>query len=437
MPRYIHEVVIAGGGLGGLTTAYLLRNAGMHVTVLEQAPEFGEVGAGIQTAPNASRILIHNGLRGQLEKVATAPTHQVRRRWADGRIVASRPLGDVLWTEFGAPYWHFHRADLHQVLIDACTDPYGIGDPVELQTSAWVIEVDQSDPNRPVAVTEDGRRFPADVVIGADGISSKVRQAIGLEPDLVFSRQITYRAMIPGSKLRADPTTRFLFDSFHSTMWWGPGRTLVHYFLRDGDVLNVGATGLGTLDPGTPWVRDASVDELVNAYAGWDDRVAAILSKAEGPVTKWALFAQRRTPCWVNNRVALLGDAAHAMTPNQAQGASQAIEDAAVLAEELAMVSTRNVDQALVVYNARRRRRAGMLQEASMENRRLYMLPDGPDQEARDAKVRTFQGESHVSYEWLWGANQARDLDPIDPTYPFSNTSRPELSRIQQEADEV
>jgi salicylate hydroxylase len=432
LPHHIHRVVVAGGGLGGLTAAYLLRNAGMHVTVLERATQFGEVGAGIQTAPNASRILINNGLRGRLEKIKTAPTDQVRRRWQDGRILAIRPLGDSLWDEFGAPYWHFHRADLHQVLLDACADPFGPGAQVELHTEAGVVDVDQTDETQPVAVTEDGRRFPADVVIGADGVHSKVRTAIGLsEDDLLFSGQLTFRAMVPGDKLMADPVTRFLFDRFHSSMWYGPNRHLVHYFLRGGEVLNVGAAVPSPAEFEHGWVAESSVDELVEAFANWDERLLAILSKAEGPVTKWNLYTHRRNPAWVRGRVGLLGDAAHAMVPMQAQGASQAIEDAAVLAEELAVVSSRDLDTALLRYNARRARRAGIMQEASAQNMRLYQLPDGPEQQARDEKLKDFQGESDVSYDWLWGGTPLRDRDWVAPTYPFTKRGEHVLSELQ------
>ncbi|MEK8143071.1 NAD(P)-binding protein [Streptomyces sp. M10(2022)] len=122
-----YEVTIVGGGLGGLTAALALRQRGVKVTVLEQAAQLGEVGAGIQTAPNASRILLGLGLRKQLEAIHTEPLDQVRRRWKDGKVVALTPLGERVKKEYNAPYWHYHRADLHRVIMDACTDPEGPG----------------------------------------------------------------------------------------------------------------------------------------------------------------------------------------------------------------------------------------------------------------------------------------------------------------------
>ncbi|MFD6064061.1 FAD-dependent monooxygenase [Rhodococcus wratislaviensis] len=431
MSNHIHRVVIAGGGLGGLTAAYLLRSVGMKVTVLEQANELGEVGAGIQTAPNASRILINAGLRPQLEAIKTQPTSQVRRRWSDGKILASRPLGDTLWQEFGAPYWHFHRADLHQMLVDVCSDPALPGPVVDLHTNSKVATADQSNPALPVAITEDGRRYEGDVLIGADGVHSRVRAAMGMseEEDLLFSGQMVFRAMVPGEKLKADPATRFLWDSFHSTMWYGPGRHLVHYFIRGGEYLNVAAALSSDVNLDKGWTEETTAEEFIRAFGDWDSRIASILEKAEGPILKWALFAHRCNPVWVQGHVGLLGDAAHAMVPFQAQGASQAIEDAAVLAEELAVVDKDQISAALLRYGAKRAKRAGMVQEASAQNAHLYQLPDGPEQELRDEKLARFEGESDVSYEWLWNGKH----EPMSPAYVFSKGDRPALARLQDE----
>ncbi|SHL32733.1 salicylate hydroxylase [Pseudonocardia thermophila] len=420
MASQTFTVTIAGGGLGGLTAALALRQRGLRTVVLEAADQLGEVGAGIQTAPNASRILFGLGLRRQLAAIATIPTDQVRRRWKDGSIIASLPLGDRVVQEYGAPYWHYHRADLHRVLLEACLDPDGPGPVTEVHTSSAVVDVDRSDPQQPVAITADGRRFAGDVLIGADGIRSKVRAACDFEDTLVFSGEMCYRLLIPGDKIAADPATRFLCDRFHSTIWYGPDRHLVHYFVRGGEFLNVVAVVPNTIDTTDAWTLPATADELVEAFPGWDDRVAAMLSKAEGDATKWALFRRRRDPVWVDGRVALLGDACHAMLPYQAQGASQAMEDAAVLAEELGSATRDGIDQALIRYVARRATHAGMVQDASLQNMRFYHLPDGPEQEERDRLLRDFRGESDVSYDWLWKGTPLNNPDLESHTYPFA-----------------
>ena len=413
------EVLVVGGGLGGLTMALSLRQRGLEVTVLEAASELGEVGAGIQTAPNASRILMGLGLLPQMKAIHTQPEDQVRRRWEDGSIIASKPLGRAVQQEYGAPYWHYHRADLHRVLLDACLDPARPGPLVQFAVGCRVAALEGSDSARPTAVTDTGRRFSADVVIGADGIRSKVRDLVGAPDTLVFSGEMAYRALIPGKRIADDPATRFLLDRYHSTIWYGPDRHLVHYVIRGGQYLNV--VGIVPCSPEieTNWSGAVPVSELAAAYPGWDDRVPAMLSKAEDKVSAWAMSYRRRDPRWVFGRVALLGDACHAMLPYQAQGASQAMEDAAVLAEELGSVTHAGIDDALVRYVSRRAKHAGMVQEASLENMNFYHLPDGPEQQARDAALKQFDGESDVSYDWLWRGSPLADPDLVPFDYEF------------------
>ncbi|WP_406003089.1 FAD-dependent oxidoreductase [Streptomyces sp. NBC_00829] len=415
------EVLIVGGGLGGMTAALSLRQRGLSVTVLEQAPQFGEIGAGIQTAPNASRILLGLGLRKQLEAIHTEPQDQVRRRWKDGSVIGLTRLGNHVKQRYNAPYWHYHRADLHGVLTEACVDPTGPGPVVELRTASRVTELDRSNPRRPAAVTEDGRRFEADVLIGADGIRSHVRDLMGLPDTLEFSGEMAFRALIPGDLIAADPATRFLMDHFQSTIWYGPGRHLVHYVIRGGEYLNVVGCVPCTDEVAEKWTASATANDLVSAYPGWDDRVAAMLSKAKDDVLSFALYHRRRDPVWVDGHVALMGDACHAMLPYQAQGASQAMEDAAVLAEELGRATADGVEVALRRYVDRRAKHAGMVQDASLQNKSFYHYPDGPRQEARDELLRRgFDGESDVSYDWLWSGTPLNDPDLGAYDYRFA-----------------
>lgn len=415
------EVTIVGGGLGGLCAALSMRQRGVRVTVVEAAPELGEIGAGIQTAPNSSRILIGLGLRAELERVRTQPEDQVRRRWADGSIIAQLPLGQRVIEAHGAPYWHYHRADLHRVLLDACLDPGGSGPIVQVATSARVTELDRSDPQRPVAVTADGRRFAGDVLVGADGIRSVVRDLAGFDDSLVFSGEMAYRALIPGELISSDPAIRFLMDRFHSTIWYGPDKHLVHYMIRGGQYLNVVAIVPCTDTIEREWSGPASPEELAGQYSNWDDRVPTMLSKAKSDdLSVWAMYRRRRDPVWVDGRIALLGDACHAMLPYQAQGASQAMEDAAVLAEELGGITHANIDGALMRYVDRRAKHAGMVQDASLQNMDFYHLPDGPEQRERDDKLRRFDGESDVSYDWLWRGTPLRGADNESIHYQFA-----------------
>lgn len=413
------EVVIVGGGLGGLTAALGLRQQGIKVTVLEQAPEIGEIGAGIQTAPNASRILMGLGLLRQLEEIRTEPMDQVRRRWKTGEVIALTELGSYCKNTYNAPYWHYHRADLHKVILDACVDPNGHGPVVEVLTNTTVVDVDQSVVERPVAITNDGQRFEGDVVIGADGIRSAVRKGINAKDTLVFSGEMAYRVLIPGDLIREDPATRWLVDRYQSTIWYGPERHLVHYMIRQGDILNIVAIVPADDEIEHQWKRSATADEMVEQFSEWDDRVKAMLEKAGADTTVWALYYQERDPQWVDGHVALLGDACHAMLPYQAQGASQAMEDAAVLAEELGAVTREDIPSALMRYVSRRSKHAGMVQDASLQNMSFYHLPDGPEQEKRDRKLASFEGESDVSYDWLWRGSPLNNADMESFDYQF------------------
>ncbi|MDJ1134277.1 FAD-dependent monooxygenase [Streptomyces iconiensis] len=423
-PSQSFEATIVGGGLGGLTAALALRQRGVRVTVLEQAARLGEVGAGIQTAPNASRLLLGLGLRRQLEAIHTEPLDQVRRRWKDGSVVGLTPLGEHCKQTYNAPYWHYHRADLHRVIMEACTAAAGPGPAVRLRTNSRVTELDRGDPSRPVAITADGERYAADVLVGADGIRSRVRDLMGAEDTLEFSGEMCYRALIPGDAIAADPATRWLVDRFQSTIWYGPDRHLVHYMIRGGQWLNIVAIVPCTDEVAENWTAPSSAAELAAAFPGWDDRVPAMLSKAaaagDDAVSCFALYYRRPDPVWQDGRVVLLGDACHAMLPYQAQGASQAMEDGAVLAEELGTVTPDGIEQGLRRYVDRRAKHAGMVQDASLRNKTFYHYPDGPEQEERDRLLRRgFSGESDVSYEWLWSGTPLRDADATAFSYPF------------------
>jgi salicylate hydroxylase len=404
-PSQSFEILIAGGGLGGLTAALALRRTGLRVTVLESAPALGEVGAGIQTAPNASRILMGMGLRGKLEEIRTEPLDQVRRRWADGSVIGLTSLGERCKQTYGAPYWHYHRADLHTVLLDACLDPRQPGPIVDIRTNSQVVDVDRTDPARPVVVTAAGDRYEGDVVIGADGVRSAVREAAGFADNLVFSGDMAYRALIPGDRIAKDPATRFLFDRYQSTIWYGPQRHLVHYLIRGGEYLNVVA-----LVPCSDAIREsgptvATARQLVSEYLDWDDRVAAMLSKANDDVLLQALYYRTRDPIWVDGNLALLGDAAHAMLPFAAQGAGMAIEDAAVLAKCLAdsdRDDTSAIAAAMQRYARLRQPRVARVQRAARQAGWIYHLA-GPLASARDLTIKTMGAERVLArQDWIY-----------------------------------
>lgn len=399
----VRTAVIVGGGIGGLTAALALRECGWDVTVLEQAPELSEIGAGIQIAPNATRVLVALGLREALERVAVTPLEQVRRRWSDGAVIASMPMGEELEDRFGAPYWQFHRGDLFRVLLDACRDPDAEGRAVRILTSFPVVDVVGADAEA-TAVAADGRRVTADLLIGADGLRSAVRASAGFGGELLREQEISYRALIPRAVLAADPETEWVTHRPDNTLWYGPGAHGVHFFIRGGETLCLVVQKHGTderLDDAPSAL--VSRDEFVATVPGWTPRLLSVLAKAGDDVLLQPLLHRAPDDDWVRGRIVLLGDAAHAMLPYQGQGGSQAIEDAGVLAAELEGPGADDIAAALGRYRARRAPIAAELQRASMVNKHFLHLPDGPEQRVRDALLRDrFAGDGGVTFDWMW-----------------------------------
>ncbi|KWX66216.1 FAD-dependent monooxygenase [Mycobacterium sp. NAZ190054] len=407
------RVLVVGAGIGGLSAACTLRDQGLDVTVLEQAPELGEVGTGLQIGPNASRIILRLGLAEQINPYVLVTQESVRRRWEDGSLLARTELGDSAIADFGAPYWHLHRADLHTVLHRAATDPDRPGRPAAVHTDSRVVEVDDSDPARPAVITADGRRYDADVLIGADGIKSVLRSAVDAPTEILRSGDMAYRTLIRGDRVAADPRTAWLLDRPAANFWLGHDHHIVVYPIRGFTAVNVVA-----IVPARPEVDAAGRTEepaeaLRDAYAGWDETVGALLAQSEDTVIGWALHYQDPHTNWVKGPVALLGDACHAMLPYFSQGASQAIEDAAVLAEELGAIDRDGIPAALLRYQDRRAEHAGVVQKGALGNRALFHLPDGPEQRARDARFKAKHAESDVTFDWIYrGTPLAGDLEP-------------------------
>lgn len=410
-----NEVVIVGAGIGGLAAAVALRARGCRVTVLEQAPRLGEIGAGLQIGPNASRVLYRLGLGEDLDSAALVVEESVRRRWSTGEILTKTTLGSGAREKFAAPYLHLHRADLHQILLDGASRQDGPGEPVSVEIDSRVAGVEDADTVRPAVRTDDGRVFRGDVVIGADGINSAVRGAVDAPSDIVQSGDMAYRTLIPAEQVRADPATRWIFDWPAANFWLGDNRHVVMYPVRDMSFVNVVAVA-----PVSDHVRAhdrASVpaEEMRGHYEGWDARLTRILAHSDEEVMAWALNYQEPFTPWSRGHVTLLGDACHSMLPYFSQGASQAIEDAAVIAEELASAgrAEQSVEGALAQYTERRAERAAVVQRGAVGNRQLFHLPDGPDQQARDQRFREHHQESDVSFDWIYAGTPLEDDSPL------------------------
>ncbi|MFY0612023.1 MAG: FAD-dependent monooxygenase [Hyphomicrobiaceae bacterium] len=388
------NVLVIGGGIGGTAATLALLRAGMDVNLYEQADVQKEVGAGIQISPNAARQLARYGLAEALDECAVRPAATERRRWVDGRLLSRMPLGETVLEAFGAPYYHVHRADLLHILSDAVPRNrihkakrcVGIVDGEACATAQF----------------EDGTEATADLIIGADGIHSVVRQHI-VGPDKPrFSGNVAYRGLAPVERLA------HLDLETVGTGWFGPGGHFVHYFVSSGRHLNFVAVTEEDTWSRESWTDPGSLDDAHRAFRGWHQQVHDIIDAVD-ETYKWALFDRDPLPRWSKGNVTLLGDAAHAMLPYMAQGAVQSIEDGATLAACLKEAELHDIGNALVRYESLRQPRTAKIQEMSRANAVNFHLPDGDEQKKRDAALAQAAGDPLKSLAPLYG-HDAEDL---------------------------
>lgn len=382
------RIAIVGGGIGGLSAALFLRRAGLtDVAVYEQAPEFREIGAGLQIGPNAVRLLRRLGLGGPLgERAIRLEVGWELRRWEDGRVLFSQRLGDECERRFGAPYYVVHRADLLNALRGTVPEEV-------VRLGRRCVEAAQTEDE--VELTfEDGSSVRADAVIGADGIHSVVREVVASSETAAFSGLASYRCLIPAERA-PEMAKRPVFTS-----WLGPGRHLVHYPVSKGREINVVAVVPAGDWRAEGWTAEGNVEDLVVEFEGWDERLCQLLSAAE-KTGLYALYDRDPLERWIAGRVAMMGDAAHPMLPFFAQGAGQAIEDAAVLAACLREATRETVGAALLRYEGLRLERASKVQRLSRNRPERNHLRDGEEQRKRDARLAEDDPLGHNA--WLYG----------------------------------
>jgi salicylate hydroxylase len=385
------KVAVIGGGIGGLGAAVGLRQRGFEVDVYEQAPELTEVGGGINMGPNAVRVLYRLGLREGLEREGVRPIGSHQRRWQDGRTLQRAALNPLCEQLYGAPHITIHRADLLAVIAGGFpAERVHLGHRlVGLAETGDTIE----------ASFDNGAHIRADVLVGADGIHSAVRAALFGEEEPQFAGCVAYRGLVPVERI-AD-----LGLELGSQSWVGPGAHLVHYFVSRGQLLNfVGWTEYDTWNR-EDWTDRATIERALTAFEGWHPQVRRIIAAAETCFI-WALFDRDPLPHWSVGRTTLLGDACHPMYPFMGQGAAQAIEDGAALAACLA-AGLDDPAAALLRYEQLRLPRVTRLQQMSRANKYRFHMPDGPEQEARDAEWARAADRSPKALRWLFDHNPA------------------------------
>lgn len=350
------SIAVIGAGIGGLAAAALLKRAGCDVHVYEQATRFARVGAGIQMAPNAMKVLRGLGLDAQLREIAFQAPSAISREWDSGAITSELPLGSEVEARFGAPYLFLHRAELHAAIASAVPETI-------VHLNRKLVGIEQNAQGVTLAFA-DGTRETADAVIAADGVHSLVREILLGPEQPRFTGRVAYRTTFPAALMgnqRIAPTR---------TKWWGPDRHMVVYYVtaKHDEVYFV------TSQPESvewmtqeSWSAKGDIGVLRDSFAGFHPEVQAIL-RACPEVHKWALLERDPLPRWGEGRVVLLGDACHPMTPYMAQGATAALEDATVLSRCLEGMDADGISSAFQRYEATRKPRASQIQGASSTN---------------------------------------------------------------------
>lgn len=386
------EIAVVGAGIGGLAAAMALAQRRARVHVYEQATVLGEVGAGLQIAPNGVAVLEALGLRDAAETRASLPqaVELVDHR-SGGRPVASIPLGQQAVARYGRPYWHLHRADLLDVLL-AGADEAGV--TIHLRAEIVALE-DTGDTVRLYGA--DGGTASADVVIGADGVRSRVRQARFSPLPPRYTGHVAWRGTVPAERAPEELTR----PAARVTM--GAGRHLVTYPLRGGTLVNFVAVEEREDWAEEGWSREDDPDHLRRAFAGWEGPAGALLAAVDRCFL-WGLHDHAPLARWTDGRVALLGDACHPMLPFLAQGATMALEDAFVLADCLDLAE--DPKAGLGAYEDARLARATRVQRAAARSGRLYHLgpvPAAPAHAVLRAAGALAPGMLAARFDWIFG----------------------------------
>jgi len=387
------QVLIAGGGIGGLAAALASSRAGWQVRLYERVPAFSEVGAGIQMGPNVVRVLHGWDLASALSEVAAFPERLQVRHALSGRELGVLRLGQTAVQRYGAPYATIHRADLLELLLRAVQAREGVRLNLNQALAAYV-----QTPEAVTLQTEEGLEIEGDALIGADGLWSRVRtQLLGDSPPRVTGH-LAFRAMLPQASLPKS------LRSQQITAWLGPKLHVVQYPVRRGEWLNVVAIVQGRVAGDLQnWDHSTNAADLRMVLAGTCSPLRSLIDA----VPEWRLWAlcdrepMRSADEQAGGRIALLGDAAHPMRPYLAQGAGMAIEDAAELGRNLAQVdAVLDVPTMLRRYALNRWQRNARVQARSIRNGDIFHM-DGPMGWCRDASLKLL-GERLLDVPWLY-----------------------------------
>jgi salicylate hydroxylase len=354
------KILVAGAGLGGLAAAGCLLRAGFDVEVYEQAPALGEVGAGIQLSANPMHVLRHLGIGDEVSAMSVRPKAYVFRLFDSGEVISQFALSEEHERLHKAPYNQIHRADLHDLLARAVQAMK----PKLIRLDKRVVGFSETDAGIELRFA-DGTTAAGDVLIGADGVKSVIREAISGAVPATYTGDSAWRITVPREKLPKD------FMDEVMSVWMGPGKHAVSYWIRRGEILNF----VGAVETPKPteesWTARFPWEDLKADFAGWNDDIHTILDLVDrDQCYRWALYTRPLIEKWSTRRATILGDAAHATLPYLAQGAAMAIEDGAVLTRALQQCD--DIGDALSLYERNRTARTARVVTTSAQNRGLF-----------------------------------------------------------------
>ncbi len=382
-------IIISGGGIGGLATAYALALKGLPVRVLEQSPEFKEVGAGIQLGPNIFRVLDKLGLKDEVLADAHVPNNLHMRDGITGKTITIMPLGDKVVQSFQYPYAVTHRTDIHATFLKACRN----NNHVTLENNRHVESYEDHGDGVTVTLT-GGEKIAGRALIGCDGMWSKIREKIVGDGKPIVSGHIAYRGVLKREEVPDD-----LWNP-DVVLWAGPRTHFVHYPLRRGELYNLVAV-FHSDHYSEGWDAEGSKELLWKHFEGQRPEVLRMLERIN-TWKMWVLCDREPVKNWTKDNVVLLGDSAHPMLQYLAQGACMATEDAVILAECVA-AKPNDLQAAFRDYNEQRYLRTARVQIMARVYGQFYHAR-GPTAELRNQMLanRTPQ-QSHDSVAWLYG----------------------------------
>jgi len=384
-----YRILIAGAGIGGLTAASCLMKAGHHVEIYEQAPQLGEIGAGIQISANAMHVLRDLGMEPAITRAGVRPGAYVFRLHDTGEVIQRFSLSEEHLQMHGAPYTQLHRADLHDILAAKARE----FDPDVVRLNHRVDGFTETAAGVELRFA-DGSTAQGDILIGCDGVKSVVRRQLFGDVPATYTGDAAWRIIVPTERLPKDLLEKVM------SVFMGPEGHVVCYYLRGGALLNfVGCVETEEVSEES-WTVKLPWEQFKARYAGWHPALQTIIDAADkDQCYLWSLYNRPPSRDWSTARVTLLGDAAHPTLPYLAQGAAMSIEDGAVLTRALAM--TDSIAEALQIYQRNRIERTARIVLQSSANRELFHLRSEAEIRARFSK----KDEGEDRNRWLYSYN--------------------------------